>query len=169
MPYPWLFETLIEGYNYVLPSGTYYIGDIFPALKTNIYDESFNETGLKSGVYKCSDGIIILGDVAESNGYEGTYLGSDEFEYIINSGSIGIVSTDLIKEESYEGGQVYHFPDGLNVIIDSGYFTFETEEYVLHIDTNMYGPEDGSSEDKSDVEGLCCALDHVNVCEMDVD
>jgi hypothetical protein len=30
MPYPWTFESFVNGKNYYLPSGTYYIGDVFP-------------------------------------------------------------------------------------------------------------------------------------------
>ena len=45
MPYPWVFESLTDGKNYILPPGTYYIGDIFTVIKPDIYDESFNEIG----------------------------------------------------------------------------------------------------------------------------
>lgn len=164
MPYPWLFETLTPGQNYVLPGGGYYIGDITDVLKPDIYDESFNETGLKNGVYKCRDGSIILADVCETNGYEGVYTGSDNFDYVVNSGSIGIVSIELIKEGGNEGGQIHYFPEGLNVIIDSGLFTFETDESVLHIDTTLDGPED-----ESDVEDLCCDFNRAMVSGMEVD
>ena len=163
MPYPWLFESLTPGQNYVLPAGTYYVGDVVSALRPEIYEESFNETGLKNGIYKCSDGIMILADVSETNGYEGVYTGSDDFEYVVNSGCIGIVSSKLFNPNGYEGGQIYQFPDGLNVIIDSGFFTFETEESVLHIDTNFDGPED-----ESEVEDLCCAFDQTVLSEMDI-
>jgi hypothetical protein len=164
MPYPWLFENLTEGKNYVLPAGKYYIGDIFTVIKPDIYDESFNETGHKSGLYKCIDGYIIVSEVAETNGYEGTYTGSDDFEYSVNSGCIGIVSTALIKNTLYEGGQVYDFPDDVNVIIDSGRFTFETGEFILHIDTAFYGPEE-----ESETEDLCYAFSQVMTTEMDID
>jgi hypothetical protein len=164
MPYPWTFESFLDGKNYYLPPGLYYIGDVFDVLKIDIYDESFNETGHKDGLYKCSDGLIMISEVADTNGYTGSYIGSDEFEYIVNSGTIGIASFALTNISSCEKGQVYDFPDGVNVIIDSGLFTFETDDHVLHIDTNSYAPED-----ESETEDLCCAFDKLLNTEMEVD
>jgi hypothetical protein len=164
MPYHWLFESLTEGKNYYLPPGTYYIGDIFAVMRPDVYDESFNETGHKNGLYKCVEGYIVVCEVAENNDYEGTYTGSDDFEYVVSCGCIGIVSTPLIKSESYDGGQVYDFPDGVNVVIDSGKFTFETDDFILHIDTTFDGPED-----ESEVEDLCCAFSQAMNNEMEID
>jgi hypothetical protein len=164
MPYPWLFESLMPGQNYFIPAGRYYIGDIINVLKPDIYDESFNETGFKNGIYKCPDGLIILSEVSDTNGYEGVYTGSDDFDYVVSSGSIGIVSIKLIKDGKFHGGQIHNFPEGLNVIIDSGLFTFETENSVLHIDTTFDGPED-----ESEIEELCCNFIGARVTEMEVD
>jgi hypothetical protein len=164
MPYPWTFENFVNGKNYYLPAGTYYIGDVFPALKTDIYDESFNETGHKNGLYSCRDGYILVSDIAESNDHTGVYPGSDDFEYIVISGSIGIVSSTLLSTNSFAGGKIFDFPEGVNVIIDSGLYTFETDDYILHIDTILDGPED-----ESEIEELCSNFYNTLTTEMNTD
>jgi hypothetical protein len=176
MPYPWLFERFTDGKIYTIPGGIYYIGDIFPRLKPEIYDELFIETGHKNGLYKCSEGIILVSEIAPTNGYEGTYRGSDDFEYVVNSGSIGIVNIELIKQESCLDGQLYNFPDGVNVIMDSGRFTFETDKFVLHIDTLMEGPEDDIDEFPDecpnslyDIDNLCNDFNQSMINTMDID
>jgi len=160
----WTFVTFVNGNNYFLPPGTYYIGDVFPALKNDIYDKTFNETGHKNGLYSCVDGHILVSEIADSTDNTGVYPGSDDFEYVVITGCIGIVSANLLSHNLYGGGQIYEFPDGVNVIMDSGRFTFETDEFVLHIDTVLDGPED-----ESEIEELCSNFYNTLTTEMSID
>jgi len=127
----WKFDALNPGMAYLLNPGRYYIGDITYAVEEDIYKNVFRKNGQKAGLYQSINGLFLVGN-ARNNG---TFTGTDNFDYEVDSGAIGIVCSSLLENEP-ECGNIYEFPDGIHVIIDDGKFTFEYDEFYLNIDTS---------------------------------
>jgi len=127
----WKFEKINPKKVYSLPAGSYYIGDICYALDDEMYDNVFGGTGYSSGLYTSA-----LGQFLVSNTYagDGTYTGSDDVEYGVDAGVIGIVSQHLIEGEPH-GGKLYDFLTGVDVTMEDGVFTFESDDFHLEINT----------------------------------
>jgi len=132
MSQSWTLEHLTPGKTYYLPSDIYYIGDVYSVLGVNDYDNSLGASGYANGLYKKNNNIMLVGSTFDS---EGIYLGSDNHEYLVDSGIIGITSKDLIKNKISTHGKFYTFPDGVYVDIDYGKFTFRSINFTLYIDT----------------------------------
>lgn len=76
-----------------LPAGRYFIGDVCFALSPDIINEWGKQHSCKNGIFWENDGFFI----AYSTSFErGTYTGSDNANYMIDSGNIGVVSDSLI-------------------------------------------------------------------------
>jgi hypothetical protein len=146
----WGFEPLNSGFMYTLPPGEYYIGDIFHALESDIYKNIYCMNGERPGLYKNGNNVFLVGD--SNNGF---YIGTDEFEYEVNTGGFGIVSVSLLESEP-ACGMIYDFSDGITAIIDTGKYTFESVDFYLNIDTSEpydsdFNPISGS-EPESEAE-----------------
>jgi hypothetical protein len=127
----WKFKKIDTNKVYSLPAGSYYIGDICYVLDDKIYHNIFGASGYSSGLYTSS-----LGQFLVSNTYagDGSYPGTDGFTYAVDAGIIGIVSKSLVTTET-NLGKIYNFPTGVEVTMDDGVFTFESEETSFQINT----------------------------------
>ena len=127
----WKFNKINTKKVYSFPPGNYYIGDICYVLDDVIYDTVFGGSAYESGLYSSTNGQFLV-----SNTYagDGTYTGSDGFDYMVDAGIIGIVSSALISKDTI-GGKIYDFPKGVHVTMKDGIFIFQADMFDLEINT----------------------------------
>lgn len=129
----WTFKAVMRT---TLPPGKYYIGDICYFLKEQTYDRIFGGTHYESGLYtRKSDGAVFMVD-GTSYG-DGLYKGSDNYEYGVDAGVIGIVSRALgpVNDEDMYGGTFNTFKEPVEVKFGGGVFRFNSPSKYLIIDT----------------------------------
>ena len=115
----------------VLPAGKYYIGDV---CHTTRKAEVYYETACLDGLYESSEGSFVITAAAKGNSI---YIGSDQIEYVVTSGTIGIISKSLIADDAeLHGGSMYDFPTGLTVTAEYGELIIDSDEFCMKIDTN---------------------------------
>jgi len=127
----WNFVKINPNKVYKLPPGSYYIGDICYVLEDKVYDGVFGSYGYSSGLYTCKKGRFL---VSGTYAGDGSYTGTDGFQYGVDAGIIGIVSEDLISSVTASGNK-YDFPEGVDVQMKDGIFTFKKKDFKLTIDT----------------------------------
>ncbi len=108
---------------FTVPPGTYYIGDLCYALQDTIYDSVFGGTGYDTGVYEKDDTFFFLSGTFAG---DGVYKGSDDFEYAVDSGTIGICSQKLVdfSKSSYRLGRIFEFKYPVECQFEDGLFRF---------------------------------------------
>ena len=139
----WKFDELNPGMIYYLNAGKYYIGDITYAIQEDIFRNVFRNNNEKAGLYQTMGGLFLVGKTCEN----GTFTGTDNYDYEVDSGSIGIVSESLLEGEP-ECGRIYEFPEDIYVIIDDGKFTFEYDGFYMNIDTTTSFSDSESETEK---------------------
>lgn len=119
---------------FTAPPGTYYIGDLCYALHHDIYDGVFGGTSYDTGLYEKDDMVFFLSGTFAG---DGAYKGSDDFEYCVDSGTIGICSLKLVDFEktSYRLGRILEFKTPVECHFKDGLFRFGD---VLTIWTGYY-------------------------------
>jgi hypothetical protein len=130
----WDFKTTMK---FVAPPGTYYIGDICYFLKEHMYDGIFGGYSYESGLYtRKSDGAFFMVDHTAWG--DGSYNGSDGFDYGVDAGIIGIVSRSLgpDKDADVYGGKLHTFKDPVEIKFGGGVFRFKSHWDYLAIDTS---------------------------------
>jgi hypothetical protein len=134
----------------LLPKGIYYVGDIsYPLGNTTLYKELYTPGFLQDG-----DSFVVIDNTSSGNG---TYLDNDGASYMIDSGSISIVSIKLIEDEKQKrnetnkditlkdivwGGHIHLFKHSIKVLFGDGIFRIYnadslSRELVLEIDTTQ--------------------------------
>jgi len=134
----WAHEEILK---FTAPAGEYYIGDLCYALSSEVYDTIFGSLGgYDSGVYKekGSDNFFLVDNTAYG---DGLYYGTDEKEFGVDAGIIGICSKALCKQDG-NGGQFYTFKDPVKCRFGSGMFQFHSGHFKLVIDTVGADQED---------------------------
>jgi hypothetical protein len=140
-----------------LVPGTYYIGDpCYPLGDSWIYKKAWDDTGYKVPAYFHTEkGVLIVGATAWG---DGSYHEDHEFkdeksetEYLVDSGTISIISVALIvdevkrlalegKPQTFEsliqGGHMHTFKNEVDVEFKDGAFTFDSGDYFFTIDTD---------------------------------
>lgn len=117
----------------VLPAGRYYIGDLCYALKNEIYHGVFGDTAYSEGLYKMSDEQFF---VSRTKYGDGSYKGTNGFEYGVDAGIIGIASTLLCNpEEDVYGGTLHTFTEPVACTFKNGFFQLNSGDFNLEIDT----------------------------------
>ena len=139
----WNFKKINPKKTYVLPAGTYYIGDICYVLSDELYDNIFGGTGYECGHYTSAEGQFL---VSHTFAGDGTYPGSDGFEYLVDAAIIGIVSQPLLSKET-DGGNIYEFATDVSVTMEDGVFTFESDDVSLEINTRDSQDEDEDEDE----------------------
>lgn len=127
----WKFEKISPIKVYSLPAGSYYIGDICYVLDDTIYDNIFGGTGYTSGLYTSDIGQFLVSGTYSG---DGRYPGTDGFTYSVDAGIIGIVTKNLVSNETTLGN-FYTFAKGVEVTMDDGIFTFDSEDITFEINT----------------------------------
>lgn len=140
---------------YTLPAGRYYVGDVSHVLPDRVYDTWCELLYCRPGRYCLNNkGYFVVHTTAFGVGV-GEYIGSDNIEYTVVAGNIGmvheslhIVRTDIdgspIILNTVEGGSIYTFTGPVNYVEEGGCFTIscEKDKFILIIDTNSVGGED---------------------------
>jgi hypothetical protein len=129
----WKFTEINDDEKYTLPPGKYYIGDIYyPLSESKTYYDIYYENGL----YENYKGELILVDSTFKG--DGTFLGSDNNEYMVDSKTFGILSYSLcLNNNCTAGGHVYSFISPITVEIKDGIFKFNSDEFNLIINTEI--------------------------------
>ena len=127
----WNFVKINPNKVYKFPPGSYYIGDICYVLEEKVYNDVFVYFGFSNGLYTSKENRFLV-----SGTYAGdwTYTGTDGFQYGVDAGIIGIVSESLIHSVTSYGNK-YDFPEGVDVQMKDGIFTFKKKNFKLTIDT----------------------------------
>jgi hypothetical protein len=122
-----------------LPVGIYYVGD--PCyLKFPEYDSVWGDLfGHTSGHYTDGTKTFVVANTAYG---DGSYKGSDDKEYLVDSGTIAIVNSAMFDiktvKEGWETfpGALYGFTQPVTVRMGGGKYTFDSGWFSLTIDTD---------------------------------
>ena len=113
-----------------LPAGKYFIGDVCHTVRQA---DIYYETACLDGLYESKHGMFVITATAKGNGI---YVGSDQNDYVVTSGSIGIVSESLLDADmELTSGCMYDFPTGLTVTVEDGVILVDSEEQCFKINT----------------------------------
>jgi hypothetical protein len=119
--------------HHILPAGRYYIGDLCYAMKDTIYDSVFGDTAYSDGYYTTKDGDFLVAGTAYG---DGAYKGSNNFEYGVDAGILGIASMGVCNPESDVSGGTFHtFTRPVECHFKNGYFAFYSGSFHLTINT----------------------------------
>ena len=116
-----------------LPAGRYYIGDICYVLKDSVKDDIFGDTNYEPGHYKMKDGEFLVNRTAYG---DGSYPGSNNYQYGVDAAVIGITNINLcIDEKKLYGGTLHTFTEPVMCSFTQGTFRFSSGNWYLEIDT----------------------------------
>lgn len=116
-----------------LPAGRYYIGDIGYVIKEDIYENIFGDTNFEPGHYKMKDGEFLVNRTAYG---DGSYPGSNNYQYDVDAGIIGITNISLcIDENKLYGGTLHTFTEPVKCSFTQGLFMFSSGNWFLEIHT----------------------------------
>lgn len=119
--------------HHILPAGRYYIGDLCYAMKDTIYHDVFGDTAYSDGYYIINDGCFLVAGTAYG---DGAYKGSNNFEYGVDAGILGIASMGVCNPESdVSGGTLHTFTRPVECTFKDGCFAFHSGRFHLTIDT----------------------------------
>jgi hypothetical protein len=128
----WRFTPINQNKEYILPLGKYYIGDIFyPLIESNKYYDIYTQVGLYENN---KNEVILVNNTFEG---DGTFLGTDKKEYMVDTKTLGIMSHSIYAHNSTAGGHVYNFLSNVTVTMKDGIFTFKSNTFTLIIDTSI--------------------------------
>jgi hypothetical protein len=112
-----------------LPAGKYYIGDLCYALDDTLYDKVFGPN-YDVGLFVSKNNpahVFMMGHTDD-----GLFRGSDNKEYAVDAGIIGIASEATLdpKKAPYDGGSLYTFKSSVTVKLREDKFIFYGEDYT---------------------------------------
>jgi hypothetical protein len=121
--YDWTYSKLDSKKTYIIPAGSYYIGDLFYVIDKSYLYDIFEETGYDTGYYHSKHGLFIV----DETGFEfGSYIGTDRKKYSVDNGIIAIMSANLIQDPDTTGGHIYTFENEVAVRMNNGIFRFNS-------------------------------------------
>ena len=126
----WNYSQLESNKVYILPPGSYFIGDLFYVIGDSLIKNIFDMTACDTGYYKSDYGCFLVGETESSSSQ---YYGTDGKKYLVDNGIIGIISANLISDPDTSGGHIYKFENEVAVRINSGVFKFNS-----YIDNNNF-------------------------------
>jgi len=125
-----------------LPAGKYYIGDLCYAMKDKIYDGIFGGNDYAYGYYTLKNGCFLVDGTAYG---DGSYQGTNGFDYGVDAGIIGIASLSVCNaEEKIYGGTVHTLSEPVLCTFNDGIFEFSSGSWYLKIDTTAEFDDDAS-------------------------
>ena len=125
-----------------LPAGKYYIGDLCYAMKDEINDGIFGDNGYAYGYYRLKNGCFLVDATAYG---DGSYQGTNGFDYGVDAGIIGIASLSVCNaEEKIYGGTVHTLSEPALCTFKDGIFEFSSGSWYLKIDTTAEFDDDAS-------------------------
>lgn len=135
--------TYINANQFVVPKGTYYVGDLCYALEDDIYRDVYGKMNYKDGLYQNEKDYFLVAGTAFG---DGEYVDTLGRSYGVDAGIIGICPIHLARKGT-EGGQVIEFEEDIMCDFHQGMFSFtplDTDEAIFHIDT--WGEDSDCSE-----------------------
>jgi hypothetical protein len=125
--------TYKETYRFTAPAGEYYIGDLCYVLSDEIYDKVFGGEGYEPGLYtqKGTNNFFLVDGTAYG---DGMYFSSDQREFGVDAGIIGITPVNCMAKND-GGGQIYTFKDPVECRFKNGLFSFTSGSKRITIDT----------------------------------
>jgi hypothetical protein len=127
--------TFSSSKHFTAPPGTYYIGDLCYVLSDNVYDTIFGGLGgYDAGLYtkKNSNDFFL---VASTTYGDGLYTSSDQKQFAVDAGIIGIAPMSLVSKND-GGGQFYTFDKPVKCKFRGGRFSFTSGHNEIVIDTS---------------------------------
>jgi hypothetical protein len=126
-------------YQYTAPPGDYYIGDLCYVFNDEFYEKVFGGQDYQPGLYlqTGSKNFFLVDNTAYG---DGLYRGSDQREFAVDAGIIGITPMSC-REKNDGGGQIYTFTEPVDCRFENGRFFFSSGFNELVIDTT--GDDDG--------------------------
>lgn len=120
-------------YQYTAPPGDYYIGDLCYVFNDEFYEKVFGGQDYQSGLYRQagSKNFFLVDNTAYG---DGLYLGSDQREFAVDAGIIGITPMSC-REKNDGGGHIYTFTEPVDCRFKNGRFSFRSGTTNLMIDT----------------------------------
>ena len=130
-------------YEFVVPKGTYYVGDLCYALEDDIYHDVFGQKGYASGLYQHEEDFFLVSGTAFG---DGEYVDTLGRTYAVDAGILGICPIALAKKGT-DGGQVIEFDGDTECYFRGGMFSFTPvgEAIALFI-IDTYGDDSEFSE-----------------------
>jgi len=123
LTYDWTFTSLDSKKVYILPAGTYFIGDINYVIDDSPIYDVFGMTSYDYGYYQSRHGCFLVDEVKSDFCH---FIGSDKNKYMVDNGIIGIISSNLIKDPDTSGGYIYTFENEVAVRMNNGIFRFNS-------------------------------------------
>lgn len=118
---------------FTAPPGKYYIGDLCYVLGDQVYDKVYGGQGYESGLYTHADGKHFF--LVDNTAYgDGIYLGSDDKEFTVDAGILGITPV-CCMEKNDGGGQIYTFTEPVECSFRNGIFNIRSGYTRLKINT----------------------------------
>jgi hypothetical protein len=132
--------------NEELSEGTYYLGDPAFVLEDSIY------IGVWGNQYNYSNGKInVYGTdfvVHNTHNGDGKFLDNKNRVYHIESGTIALIPTNLIKKmDDKVNNHTFKFEEKVNFIYDRGIFYIRSNKKYVKIDTRNMDEYDSEFED----------------------
>ena len=130
-------------YEFVVPKGTYYVGDLCYALDEDLYRGVFGKKGYASGLYQNEEDFFLVSGTAFG---DGEYVDTLGRTYAVDAGIIGICPIALAKKGT-DGGQVIEFDKPTECYFRAGIFSFTPigDDLALFI-IDTYGDDSEFSE-----------------------
>ena len=138
----------------VMPAGAYYIGDLCYVMHDawteccELFFEGRNDHGCNEGVFQLKDGRKFANFNTKFG--DGSYSSSISSSFCVDSGSIGCIKLEDIRDETYSSdmitdlGAIYTFEDDFVVSEHNGTISFG--------DVNIYTNEDPYYQDEEEEE-----------------
>jgi hypothetical protein len=111
-------------------------------MKDTIYDGIFGENGYTSGYYITKEGCFLVNGTAFG---DGSYQGTNRYDYGVDAGIIGIASLSVCNpEKEIYGGTVHTFTEPVYCKFQHGVFEFRSGKWAIEIDTTADFDDDAS-------------------------
>ena len=152
--------------NEELSEGTYYLGDPAFVLEDSIY------IGVWGNQYNYSNGKInVYGTdfiVHSTHNGDGKFLDNKNRVYQIESGTIALIPTNLIKKNysKNDNDHTFKFEGKVNFIYDRGIFYIRSDKKCIKIDTRNMDEYDSEFEDHALADDKLEESDDESVIEL---
>jgi len=113
----WNYNNTCE---FIVPKGTYYVGDLCYALEDDIYHGVFGDKGYVNGLYRNEEDFFLVSGTAFG---DGEYVDTEGRSYSVDAGILGICPIALAKKGT-DGGHVVEFDGATECYFRAGMFSF---------------------------------------------
>lgn len=126
--------------SYILPAGTYYLGDLKALLKNDSYENFLCQLPQKTGYVQFGCDRFVTYLVSKQ-----TYSASNGMDYYIDSGYIALLPETLVSIKDHKNCTVHRFTSNFVITKNLDKITIKSEDILLKV-------EIGHHEDDSDID-----------------